>query len=206
MQDKEILPTNNPFRILARVAKILTALLLVAIIFNLWQLQQRQSLEQLDQQSKQLADQMVQLAAIAAAPAMAKQDDEQLDWLMMQLNLDPRVLSASAFDDKGRRISQAQSLFPENMQPEDDELQQALSRFEPFIASVDYQQKNIGFIRLRMNTQLFFKDSRQLDREQQKQQPLLFVLAGFVGFLLTRALSLKRAKQSALKRQQKKQA
>ncbi|WP_176819212.1 AhpA/YtjB family protein [Ferrimonas sediminum] len=183
--------------------QLILAVTLLVVTLNLWRHHQLQGQQLLNLQAGELATQLVQYAAIGAAPALAKEGDEQLDWLVQQLIKDPRILSASIFSDEGQRLAQAQSLFPESQLPEAKQLEAALKRYTPFVATIEQPEGTLGFIRIRVNTQLFFLDNRRQDREQQRQQPLMLLMAGLVGFLLAKSLSAKRAAMTRITRQQK---
>ncbi|WP_051252793.1 AhpA/YtjB family protein [Ferrimonas kyonanensis] len=194
---------SNKRLVVWRVLQVILAVTLMVVTLNLWRHHQHQGQQLLNQQAGELATQLVQYAAIGAAPALAKEDDQQLDWLVQQLIKDPRVLSASIFSDEGQRLAQAQSLFPESQLPEAEQLEAALKRYTPFVATIEQPTGTLGFIRIRVNTQLFFLDNRRLDRDQQRQQPLMLLMAGLVGYLLAKSLSAKRAAMSRLNRQKK---
>ncbi|ADN77054.1 Virulence factor, hemolysin regulator [Ferrimonas balearica DSM 9799] len=179
-----------------RFVQVGAALVLMAAILQLWLSSERQSQALLARQTDQLADSLVQQAAHAAATALKLDDAEQLNWLINSLVDDPRVVSATVFSHQGQRLAFSQSLFPEAQLPDEETLQAALARFAPLTATVRQEDEVLGYLRIRINRALFFRDNRTLHQQQHDQQQLMLLLAGLVGALLARSLSFKRASYS----------
>ncbi|MBY6186278.1 YtjB family periplasmic protein [Marinobacter hydrocarbonoclasticus] len=169
------------------------ALILVVAILQLWLSSERQTHNLLARQTDQLADSLVRQGAHAAATALKLDDPEQLNWLVNSLVADPRVISATVFSHEGQRLAFSQSLFPENQLPDDETLHHALGRFAPLTASVTQGEEVLGYLRIRINRSLFFRDNKLLHQQQHDEQQLMLLLAGLVGALLARAFSFKRA-------------
>ena len=185
--------TNHNFgRLTLRLMQVVAAVGLLSAILLMWQHQVTQRSQLLYSKADEQAEQIVQYAAIAAAPALAEEKDEQLQWLVDSLVADSRILSATLFSADGQKLFQAQSLFPESQLPEEQVLEAALERFDPFVADVILEEQSLGYLRIRANTHLFFIEQRRLERTLIRQQPLMMLMAGLVGALLTLALSTRR--------------
>ncbi|TKB49263.1 hypothetical protein FCL40_07955 [Ferrimonas sediminicola] len=180
---------HNLGRVALRLAQVIAAVGLLATLLLMWQQQAQQRSDLLYEKADGQAEQIVRFAAIAAAPALAQQREEQLQWLVEALVQDSRILSATLFGADGQKLLQAQSLFPLSQLPEEPVLEAALERFDPFVAEVTLGDHSLGYIRIRANTHLFFIEQRRLERQLIRQQPLLMLMAGMVGALLTLALS-----------------
>ncbi|MBY5921893.1 AhpA/YtjB family protein [Ferrimonas balearica] len=179
------------------------ALILIVAILQIWVSSERQTHNLLARQTDQLADSLVRQAAHAAATALKVDEPEQLSWLVESLVADPRVISATVFSHEGQRLAFSQSLFPEAQLPDEETLQSALNRFAPLTATVRQEDEVLGYLRIRINRSLFFRDNRTLHQEHHNQQQLMLLLAGLVGVLLARALSFKRASYAYQQAQRK---
>ncbi|WP_417347983.1 AhpA/YtjB family protein [Ferrimonas sp.] len=185
--------TNHNYgRLTLRLTQVVAAVALLCAILLMWQHQVTQRSELLYSKADGQAEQIVQFAAIAAAPALAEEKDDQLQWLVDSLVQDSRILSATLFSADGQRLFQAQSLFPLSQLPEESVLEAALDRFDPFVAEVILDEQSLGYLRIRTNTHLFFIEQRRLERTLIRQQPLMMLMAGLVGALLTLVLSTRR--------------
>ncbi|BDY03872.1 AhpA/YtjB family protein [Ferrimonas sp. YFM] len=185
--------TNHNYgRLTLRLMQVVASVGLLSAILLMWQHQVTQRSQLLYDKADEQAEQIVQFAAIAAAPALAEEKDDQLQWLVDSLVADSRILSATLFSADGQKLFQAQSLFPESQLPEEQVLDAALDRFDPFVADVILEEQSLGYLRIRANTHLFFIEQRRLERTLIRQQPLMMLMAGLGGALLTLALSTRR--------------
>ncbi|MBY5992722.1 AhpA/YtjB family protein [Ferrimonas balearica] len=179
-----------------RVLQMGLALTLLVGILQLWLSSERQARLLLDRQTDLLADSMVRQAAHAAAPALKLDEPEQLNWLVHSLVADPRIVSATVFSREGHRLASEQSLFPTEQLPEAEVVDRALQRFAPLTAAVRQDSEVLGYLRIRINRSLFFRDNKVMLERHHHQQQLMLLLAGLIGTLLARALSFKRARFS----------
>lgn len=185
--------TNHNYgRLTLRLMQVIAAVTLLSAILLMWQHQVTQRSELLYSKADTQAEQIVQFAAIAAAPSLAGERDDQLQWLVDSLVEDSRILSATLFSADGQKLFHAQSLFPLSQLPEEPVLEAALERFDPFVAEVMLEEESLGYLRIRANTHLFFIEQRRLERSLIRQQPLMMLMAGLVGALLALALSTRR--------------
>jgi len=136
---------------------------------------------------------LVQQTAYGAAPALQLQNDEQLQWLASALVEDPKVMSASIFSEDGQRLSFAQSVTDEELEPDSDELNKLLDRYPPYVEAVTQDDINLGFIEVRLEPRLFFNEIKEAHQINMEQQQMMLIIAGLIGMLLSRSLSFKRA-------------
>lgn len=162
-------------------------------LVQLWQTSLLQGQLLLKSQTQKMARLLVQQTAYGAAPALQLQNDEQLQWLASALVEDPKVISAAIFSDQGIRLAFAQSLKNEALAPNAEEMEQLLSKYPPYVEPVIQDDKNLGYVEVRLDTKLFFNEIKEAHNLNMEQQQIMLLVAGLIGMLLSRALSFKRA-------------
>ena len=178
---------------LTRLLQISVAVALMVGLFQLWETSLLQGQQLLKSQTQKMARLLVQQTAYGAAPALQLQNDEQLQWLTSALVLDPKVMSATIFSEKGQRLAFAQSVTDEPFEPESEELRALLAPYPPYVEAVLQDDKNLGYIEVRLVPQRFFNEIKEAHQLNMEQQQMMLIIAGLIGMLLSRALSFKRA-------------
>ncbi|WP_232479511.1 YtjB family periplasmic protein [Shewanella marisflavi] len=178
---------------LTRLLQFSVAIALMVGLFQLWETSLLQGQQLLKSQTQKMARLLVQQTAYGAAPALQLQNDEQLQWLTSALVLDPKVMSATIFSEQGQRLAFAQSVTDEPLEPESDELKALLSAYPPYVEAVLQDDKNLGYIEVRLVPQRFFNEIKEAHQLNMEQQQMMLIIAGLIGMLLSRALSFKRA-------------
>ena len=177
----------------SRFLQIAIALALAVGLFQLWETSLLQGQQLLKSQTEKMARLLVQQTAYGAAPALLLQNDEQLQWLATALVLDPKVMSANIFSEDGQRLSFAQSVTSEELEPDSEELNALLAPYPPYVEAVSQDGNNLGFIEVRLEPRLFFNEIKEAHQINMQQQQVMLIIAGLIGMLLSRALSFKRA-------------
>lgn len=94
------------------------------------------------------------------------------------------------------------------LEPDSPELDDLLAPYPPYVEPVIQQGKNLGFVEVRLDPKLFFNEIKEAHELNMEQQQLMLIVAGFIGLLLSRALSFKRAdfdrRRTRVKRRRKK--
>jgi membrane protein len=176
-----------------RLLQIALAITLIVGLVQLWQTSLLQGQLLLKSQTEKMARLLVQQTAYGAAPALQLQNDEQLQWLTTALVEDPKVMAATIYSEAGQRLSFAQDITEEQVDPDSDELENLLAPYPPYVESVVQDGKNLGFIEVRLDPKLFFNEIKAAHEQNMKQQQIMLLVAGVIGMLLSRALSFKRA-------------
>ncbi|HDS1212385.1 TPA: hypothetical protein QD007_002998 [Shewanella algae] len=193
---------------ISRLLQIAIAVTLLVGLVQLWQTSLLQGQRLLKTQTQKMARLLVQQTAYGAAPALQLQNDEQLQWLASALVEDPKVMAATIYSENGQRLSFAQDVSPELLEPDSPELDALLAPYPPYVEPVIQQGKNLGFVEVRLDPKLFFNEIKEAHELNMEQQQLMLIVAGFIGLLLSRALSFKRAdfdrRRTRVKRRRKK--
>ncbi|HDS1207977.1 TPA: hypothetical protein QDZ84_003005 [Shewanella algae] len=193
---------------ISRLLQIAIAVTLLVGLVQLWQTSLLQGQRLLKTQTQKMARLLVQQTAYGAAPALQLQNDEQLQWLASALVEDPKVMAATIYSEDGQRLSFAQDVSPERLEPDSPELDDLLAPYPPYVEPVIQQGKNLGFVEVRLDPKLFFNEIQEAHELNMEQQQLMLIVAGFIGLLLSRALSFKRAdfdrRRTRVKRRRKK--
>ncbi|WP_107353261.1 AhpA/YtjB family protein [Shewanella algae] len=193
---------------ISRLLQIAIAVTLLVGLIQLWQTSLLQGQRLLKTQTQKMARLLVQQTAYGAAPALQLQNDEQLQWLASALVEDPKVMAATIYSENGQRLSFAQDVSPELLEPDSPELDDLLAPYPPYVEPVIQQGKNLGFVEVRLDPKLFFNEIKEAHELNMEQQQLMLIVAGFIGLLLSRALSFKRAdfdrRRTRVKRRRKK--
>ncbi|MGX2952722.1 YtjB family periplasmic protein [Shewanella sp. JL219SE-S6] len=193
---------------ISRLLQIAIAVTLLVGLVQLWQTSLLQGQRLLKTQTQKMARLLVQQTAYGAAPALQLQNDEQLQWLASALVEDPKVMAATIYSEDGQRLSFAQDVSPELLEPDSPELDDLLAPYPPYVEPVIQQGKNLGFVEVRLDPKLFFNEIKEAHELNMEQQQLMLIVAGFIGLLLSRALSFKRAdfdrRRTRVKRRRKK--
>lgn len=178
---------------ISRLLQIAIAITLMIGLVQLWQTSLLQGQLLLKTQTQKMARLLVQQTAYGAAPALQLQNDEQLQWLASALVEDPKVMSAAIFSEQGIRLSFAQSLTKEALDPDSTEMEQLLSKYPPYVEPVLQDGKNLGYVEVRLDSKLFFNEIKEAHILNMEQQQIMLLVAGLIGLLLSRAMSFKRA-------------
>ncbi|GGZ30445.1 MULTISPECIES: YtjB family periplasmic protein [Shewanella] len=193
---------------ISRLLQIAIAVTLLVGLVQLWQTSLLQGQRLLKTQTQKMARLLVQQTAYGAAPALQLQNDEQLQWLASALVEDPKVMAATIYSEDGQRLSFAQDVSPELLEPDSPELDDLLAPYPPYVEPVIQQGNNLGFVEVRLDPKLFFNEIQEAHELNMEQQQLMLIVAGFIGLLLSRALSFKRAdfdrRRTRVKRRRKK--
>ncbi|MGL4712958.1 MAG: AhpA/YtjB family protein [Shewanella sp.] len=178
---------------ISRLIQIAAAFALIFGLVQLWQTSLLQGQLLLKSQTQKMARLLVQQTAYGAAPALQLQNDEQLQWLASALVEDPKVMSAAIFSDQGIRLSFAQSITKDVLDPDSEEMHLLLSKYPPYVEPVIQEGKNLGYVEVRLDTKLFFNEIKEAHNLNMEQQQIMLLVAGLIGMLLSRSLSFKRA-------------
>ena len=178
---------------ISRLIQIAAAFALIFGLVQLWQTSLLQGQLLLKSQTQKMARLLVQQTAYGAAPALQLQNDEQLQWLASALVEDPKVMSAAIFSDQGMRLSFAQSITKDVVDPDSEEMNLLLSKYPPYVEPVIQEGKNLGYVEVRLDTKLFFNEIKEAHNLNMEQQQIMLLVAGLIGMLLSRSLSFKRA-------------
>lgn len=184
---------------LSRLLQIGIALVLMVGLFQLWETSLLQGQQLLKSQTQKMARLLVQQTAYGAGPALQLQNDEQLQWLTSALVLDPKVMSAAIYSEQGQRLSFAQSVTKQDLDPDSEELKALLADYPPYVEAVLQGDKNLGYVEVRLVPELFFNEIKEAHQLNMEQQQMMLIIAGLIGMLLSRALSFKRAHFDRLK-------
>ncbi|MDR8522920.1 YtjB family periplasmic protein [Shewanella fidelis] len=178
---------------ISRLLQIMIAIALFIGLDQLWETSLLQGQQLLKSQTEKMARLLVQQTAYGAAPALQLENDEQLQWLAQALVLDPKVMSASIFSEDGVRLSFAQSVTDEDLEPGSEELNTILEQYPPYVEAVSQDGKNLGYVEVRLEPKYFFNEIKEAHQINMEQQQMMLLIAGLIGMLLSRALSFKRA-------------
>ncbi|QSX38127.1 AhpA/YtjB family protein [Shewanella sedimentimangrovi] len=178
---------------ISRLLQIGIALALISGLVQLWQSSLLQGQLLLKSQTEKMARLLVQQTAYGAAPALQLQNDEQLQWLASALVADPKVMAAAIYGEQGTRLSFAQSVSEQLLEPDSEELKQALAPYSPYVEAVLQDGRNLGYVEVYLDPKLFFEEIREAHQLNMDQQQLMLLVAGLIGMLLNRAMSFKRA-------------
>ncbi|GIU26652.1 YtjB family periplasmic protein [Shewanella sp. MBTL60-007] len=178
---------------ISRLLQIIIAIALFIGLDQLWETSLLQGQQLLKSQTEKMARLLVQQTAYGAAPALQLENDEQLQWLAQALVLDPKVMSASIFSEDGVRLSFAQSVIDEDLEPDSEELTSILEQYPPYVEAVSQDGKNLGYVEVRLEPKYFFNEIKEAHHINMEQQQIMLLIAGLIGMLLSRALSFKRA-------------
>ncbi|AZG72495.1 AhpA/YtjB family protein [Shewanella livingstonensis] len=177
----------------SRILQIIVAIALIIGLMYLWQSSLRNGQKLLNSQTKVMARLLAQQAANGAAPAMYLQNDEQLQWLASALAADPKVMSVNIYNSQGVRLAFAQSVSYEKLEADSEILKGLLKPYPPLIENVIQDENNLGYVEVRLNLDIFFDEIKILHEQNMELQQMMLIVAGFIGLLLSRALSFKRA-------------
>lgn len=178
---------------ISRIIQVIIAIGLVLGLINLWQSSLENGQKLLSSQTQLMARTLAQQAANGAAPAMFLQNDEQLRWLTSTLASDPKVMSVNIYNSQGVRLAFAQSVTTDDLAPDSEALRQLLANYPPLIENVMQQDNNLGYVEVRLDLSKFFDEIKYLHQENMELLKWMLLVASFIGFLLSRALSFKRA-------------
>ncbi|MBB1317985.1 hypothetical protein H5123_10070 [Shewanella sp. SR43-4] len=178
---------------ISRIVQIIVAIVLIFGLIYLWQSSLRNGQKLLNSQTKVMARLLAQQAANGAAPAMYLQNDEQLQWLASALAADPKVMSVNIYNSQGVRLAFAQSVSYEKLEADSEILKGLLKPYPPLIENVIQDENNLGYVEVRLNLDIFFDEIKILHEQNMQLQQMMLIVAGFIGLLLSRALSFKRA-------------
>lgn len=176
-----------------RLLQIALAIVLIVALVQLWQTSLLQGQQLLKNQTEKMARLMVQQTAYGAAPALQLQNDEQLQWLTAALVRDPKVMAATIYNAEGLRLSFAQDIQAEDVDPDSPALAQVLAPYPPYVEPIIQGADNLGFVEVRLNPRLFFNEIQASHQHNMREQQIMLLVAGVIGMLLSRALSFKRA-------------
>ncbi|WP_435274416.1 hypothetical protein ACMAZF_14065 [Psychrobium sp. nBUS_13] len=165
--------------IIRRLSQISLALVLIAALASLLWHSQEQSKEMRAQQEESMAAILKQQLALAATMGLKLNDQQQLQWLAQTLSESPLINGVWIHRSDGTLMAES------TVQTQQPTL---------MLAAEIRQDKLLGYLRLRLNQDVFVQPIVEIQKQQQEWQRWSLLLAGLIGILLARALSQKRAK------------
>ncbi len=178
---------------LIRLIQIGIAVALIAGLHHLWGTSLLQGQQLLKSQTQKMVRLLVKQTAYGAGPALQLQNDEQLQWITSALVRDPKVMSAIIYNETGKRLSFAQSITDKTLDIESPELQSLLNAYPPYVEAILQDDQNLGYIEIRLDPELFLNEIKAAHKFNMEQQQTMLLIAGLIGFLISQALSFKRA-------------
>ncbi|NRA61460.1 MAG: hypothetical protein HRU25_11235 [Psychrobium sp.] len=171
--------TLNKQIVIRRLSQFALAMMLVAGLgVLLWQ-SNEQSQQMRQQQETAIAGILKQQLALAATMGLKFNEQQQLQWLAQTLTKSPLI--------NGIWIHRADgTLMAESAEHNDG---------ESVILAVEIrQEKLLGYLRLRLNKDVFVQPIIEIQQQQLESQRWSLLIAAIIGILLTRSFSQKRAR------------
>lgn len=165
--------------IIRRLSQISLALVLIAGLVSLLWHSQQQSKEMRAQQEASVSSILKQQLALTATMGLKLNDQQQLQWLAQTLSESPLINGVWIHRSDGTLM--AESIVP-------------TTGPTIMLAEEIRQDVLLGYLRLRLNQDVFVQPIVDIQQQQLKWQQWSLLLAGLIGILLARALSQKRAK------------
>lgn len=142
-----------------------------------------------EQQFNRTGDNFVEQAMVTASVLLKKNDPQLLRDFISQLPNAPMVFDARLYDANGQLIAQSQDSESINQLyglelGSDNKARQLV----PFIKEIR-QESLLGYIRITLKKSEITAPLDQLLSDQSKSINLMLILAGLIGFLLTRGFS-----------------
>lgn len=176
-----------------RLVQVVIAIALSFWLYHLWQTSLNNGQKLIASQTEYLARTLAQQAANGAAPAMSLNNDEQVQWIADTLADNPRVKSVNIYNSQGVRLAFAQTVTTDDLGPDSEALRQLLQVYPPLIENVEQNGNNLGYVEVRLEASEFFNELKYLHAKNMELTRWMLVVAAFIGFSLSRALSFKRA-------------
>jgi len=165
--------------VIRRLSQFSLALILVAGLTTLLWHSEQQSAQMRQQQEASMAGILKQQLALAATMGLKLNDQQQLQWLAQTLSESPLINGVWIHRSDG-------SLMAESIVATDQ---------PSIMLAAEIRQKTLlGYLRLRLNQDVFVQPIVEIQQQQLKWQRWSLLLAGIIGILLARAFSQKRAK------------
>ena len=165
--------------IIRRLSQLSLALILVVGLFALLWHSQQQSNQMRQQQETSMASILKQQLALAATMGLKLNDQQQLQWLAQTLSESPLINGVWIHQSDGTLMAES-----------------VVNTDQPTImlAAEIRQDSLLGYLRLRLNQDVFVQPIVKIQQEQLEWQRWSLLVAGLIGMLLARAFSQKRAK------------
>ncbi len=165
--------------IIRRLSQLSLALILVVGLFALLWHSQQQSNQMRQQQETSMASILKQQLALAATMGLKLNDQQQLQWLAQTLSESPLINGVWIHRSDGTLMAES-----------------VINTDQPTImlAAEIRQDSLLGYLRLRLNQDVFVQPIVKIQQEQLEWQRWSLLVAGLIGMLLARAFSQKRAK------------
>lgn len=165
--------------IIRRLSQLSLALILVIGLFTLLWHSQQQSNQMRQQQETSMASILKQQLALAATMGLKLNDQQQLQWLAQTLSESPLINGVWIHQSDGTLMAES-----------------VVNTDQPTIMlAAEIRQDNLlGYLRLRLNQDVFVQPIVKIQQEQLEWQHWSLFVAGLIGVLLARAFSQKRAK------------
>jgi len=165
--------------VIRRLSQFSLALILVAALTTLLWHSEQQSAQMRQQQEASMAGILKQQLALAATMGLKLNDQQQLQWLAQTLSESPLINGVWIHRSDG-------SLMAESIVATDQP--------SIMLAAEIRQETLLGYLRLRLNQDVFVQPIVEIQQQQLKWQRWSLLIAGIIGILLARAFSQKRAK------------
>lgn len=184
--EQPLYPKLSP--IYNKILQLAGAILLLVLLMNFWVDSRDEQQAQIQAHAQKIGQLYLAQAAVSAMPYLSA-EQSKLQYYADTLAKQPLVKSAHIYDITGQRIAsseQAESVndlfgVSINKVNQSDELL-------PFVQELRGEQLN-GYIRLSLYRAILADELAENSRSQYDTMRLLLIVAGVIGFLLTRGLN-----------------
>lgn len=184
--EQPLYPKLSP--IYNKILQLAGAILLLVLLMNFWVDSRDEQQAQIQAHAQKIGQLYLAQAAVSAMPYLSA-EQSKLQYYVDTLAKQPLVKSAHIYDITGQRIAsseQAESVndlfgVSINKVNQSDELL-------PFVQELRGEQLN-GYIRLSLYRTILADELAENSRSQYDTMRLLLIVAGVIGFLLTRGLN-----------------
>lgn len=186
-REQPLYPKLSP--IYNKILQLVIAILLLVFLMNLWVNSRDEQQINIQAHAHKVGSLYLGQAAISALPNLIQQQPEKLQQYVDSLSQEPLVKSVQVYDLTGQSI--ASSLGAESINDlYGISLNKANQTDEiiPFVQELRNEELQ-GYVRLSLYRSVLVDELEQSSRAQFDVMRILMIIAGVIGFLLTRGLN-----------------
>jgi len=172
-----------------KIMQLAIAIVIIIVLMNIWQSINQSGKATLNQHFNKMAQQYLAQTAVGIKLLLKKGDKKQLREFVNSMSKEGFVNTIHLYDKTGQLIASSTKASSIN-----DLYGISLNKINNSVTSVPFTQEirleNLqGYLRITLKKSAFTKDLAETNNDHLQLFRLMMILAGLVGFLLTRGLN-----------------
>ena len=172
-----------------KILQLAIAIVFIIVLMNFWLDISTRGEVSIEQHFTHIGDEYLNQASVAVLTLLKAKNKDELQLYIEQLALSPVITSVSIYDNHGQLVTRSASaetineLFGISLLKSNRSL-----AYVPFVRELRNETLH-GYLRISIEKAYLTEQLKKMNNDRQELLRLMLIMAGIVGFLLTRGFS-----------------